>query len=232
MKTRHFLVGVVCFCSALYGQMLEMPVPIVAGHPFSADEVTPRTLWSNLNSPVSETFRVYRDSAGRVRVDAPTPPKPGTVSAPRVVITDLVAGFKYVLDTDTKVAHRSSIQVQVPPSTDDPWKVERWRFIVPGIVDVSPKFESLATQLIGGLTVEGRRITNNIPKTEHAEAQEDVNEAWYSPELQMMVLRQVHHTSMGESTTRLENIDRSDPDPLLFQVPPDYTIEDWPPKGN
>jgi len=149
-----------------------------------------------------------------------------------VVITDPVGGFKYVLNTDTKIAHRSSTQVQAPPATDDPWKVARWAFNVPGVVETSPKLEPLGTRLIGGLTVEGRRITNNIPKTEHAEAQEDVNECWYSPELQMMVLRQLRHTSMGESTTRLENIDRSDPDPLLFQVPPEYTIEDGPPKGN
>jgi len=232
MKTRQFMVSGVCFCGALYGQMLEMPVPIVAGHPFSADEVTPRQLSSNLNSAVPETSRVYRDSAGRIRIDTPTPSKPGAVSTPRVFITDTVAGFKYVLNPDTKTARRSSTTALAPPNTDDPWKVERWGFSVPGVVETSPSLEPLATQLIGRLTVEGRRITNNIPKTEHSEAQDDVNEVWYSPELQMMVLRQVHHTNLGESTTRLENIDRSEPAPLLFQVPPEYTIEDWPPKRN
>jgi hypothetical protein len=226
MKKMHFIIGAVCFCGALYGQMLEMPVPIVTGHPFSADEVTPRKLSSNLSNAESETFRVYRDSTGRIRIEGPTPGKPVSVSAPLVLITDPVAGVNYVLNTDTKIAHRSSIPVRTPTAADDPWKVERWRFIVPGIVDVSPKLERLGTQVIGGLTVEGQRITSDIPKMEHAEAQEDVNECWYSPELQMMVVRQVHHTSLGESTTRLENIDRSEPDPLLFQVPPEYTIED------
>jgi hypothetical protein len=33
-----------------FGQWQEMPVPIVAGHPFSADEVTPRKLAPNLTS--------------------------------------------------------------------------------------------------------------------------------------------------------------------------------------
>jgi hypothetical protein len=59
-----------------------------------------------------------------------------------------------------------------------------------------------------------------------------VNESWYSPELQMMLLKQGHQTLSGDSITRLENIDRSEPMPLLFQVPPEYTIEDWPPKRN
>jgi hypothetical protein len=88
----------------------------------------------------------------------------------------------------------------------------------------------LGTQLIGGLPVEGRRITGAFPKTERSAVQEDVSENWYSPELQMMVLRQVRHTSMGESTTRLDNIVQSEPDPLLFQIPSDYTIEDGPSK--
>jgi hypothetical protein len=228
MKAQVLIFGAICVCRAVHGQMLEMPVPVVAGHPFSADEVTPRTLWSNLNNPVSQTYRVYRDSAGRTRIDDLTPRKPA--SAPLIVITDPVAGIKYVLNAETKIARRSSTRLQTPPATEDPWKVGRWGFSVPGVVETSPKIETLGVLQMSGLAAEGRRITNNIPKTEHAEAQEDVNECWYSPELQMMLLRQVHHTSMGESTTRLENIDRSEPDPLIFQVPSDYTIEDGPTK--
>jgi hypothetical protein len=100
------------------------------------------------------------------------------------------------------------------------------------VPEPSTKSEPLGTQAIAGLPAEGRRITTSYPKTERNVAQESMNESWYSPELQMMVLKHVHTTLMGDSTTRLENIDRSEPDALLFQVPPEYTIEDWPPKGN
>jgi hypothetical protein len=31
---------------------------------------------------------------------------------------------------------------------------------------------------------------------------------------------------MGETTYRLTNIDRSEPDPSLFQVPADYTVKE------
>jgi hypothetical protein len=221
MNTSRLILGVICFCGAVYGQMVEMPVPTVAGHPFSADEVTSPQLSSKLSSAAPDTFRVSRDSAGRVRIDGP-------VSATRVVITDPVAGFKYVLNADTKIARRSTIAAQPPPTTDDPWKVQKWRMIVPGVVEASTKFEPLGTQLIGGLPVEGRRITGAFPKTERGAAEEDVSENWYSPELQMMLLRHAHYTSSGENTTRLENIDRSEPDPLMFQVPSDYTIDDGP----
>lgn len=102
----------------------------------------------------------------------------------------------------------------------------------PGIAEASTKSESLGTQVIGGLIVEGQRITHSYPKTDRSVAQESVNESWYSQELQMMVLKQVHQTLLGDSTTRLENIHQTEPDLLLFQVPPEYTIQDWPPKDN
>ena len=41
--------------SVASGQWQAMPVPSVAGHPFSADQVTPRTLSPNLNSAVPTT---------------------------------------------------------------------------------------------------------------------------------------------------------------------------------
>jgi hypothetical protein len=220
--------------SQAFGQWQEMPVPIVAGHPFSADEVTPRKLSPNLNSANPEASRVYRDSAGRIRIDPPTPAPPVKVSAPLLVIIDPVANVRYVLNTHTKIARRSdSNEIHPLPTTDDPWKIPSMQFIrPPGIPEPSTKSEPLGTQVIGGLTAEGRRVTSAYPKTERSVAQESVSESWYSPELQMMVLKQVHTTLLGDSVTRLENIDRSDPDRLLFQVPPEYTIEDWPPKGN
>jgi hypothetical protein len=36
----------------------------------------------------------------------------------------------------------------------------------------------------------------------------------------------VHTTFSGDSTMRLENINRAEPDLLLFQVPPGYMIDD------
>jgi hypothetical protein len=83
-------------------------------------------------------------------------------------------------------------------------------------------------QLVGELLAEGRRITTVFPATAHNIAQESVVEVWYSHELQMMLLKQMHTTAMGDSATRLENIDRSEPDPLLFRLPSDYTIVDFP----
>jgi hypothetical protein len=41
-----------------------------------------------------------------------------------------------------------------------------------------------------------------------------------------MNLLQNESNSLGESTTRRVNINRAEPDPLLFRIPSDYTIVD------
>jgi hypothetical protein len=53
-----------------------------------------------------------------------------------------------------------------------------------------------------------------------------VNERWYSQELQTVVLTKNSDPRMGETTYRLTNINRSEPDPSLFQVPADYTVDE------
>ena len=55
---------------------------------------------------------------------------------------------------------------------------------------------------------------------------EIVSERWYSPELKMVIMTRHSDPRAAESTFRLTNIRRTDPDPSLFQVPSDYTIKD------
>jgi hypothetical protein len=214
-----------------FGQLQEMPVPFVAGHPFSADEVTPRKLSPNLTIAVPETTRVYRDSAGRIRIDTAAPGSPGR--APLLMIIDPIAGVVYFFDTEKKTARRSASLVpgQAVPTTEDPWQFPTGEGVMPaGFAKPTKKTEFLEMQLIGGFMAEGRRITMVFTAATVGSvsrgAGESVEENWYSQELQMMVLKQMHTTSLGDSTTRLENIDRSEPDPSLFQVPSDYTIVD------
>ena len=197
-----------------------MRVPNVAGHPFSADQVIP-AFPPNSKTIAPSIQRVHRDSAGRTRIDAPVPRVPASV--PIVFINDPVGGMTYSLNMDTKIARRYSYPpVPAVPTTADPWKATLRFFGEPEPSRVEP----LGTQLIGGLMVEGRKTTTIFPETEHRVAYENVVESWYSPDLQMMVLKQVHTTAYTDSVTRLENIDRSEPDPLLFRPPSDYTIID------
>jgi len=94
--------------------------------------------------------------------------------------------------------------------------------------DAEVNQESLGTQSIEGVMAEGTRMTLTIPagKIGNDRPIVTVNERWYSPELQTVVLTKNSDPRMGETTYRLTNINRSEPDPSLFQVPADYTVDE------
>jgi hypothetical protein len=93
--------------------------------------------------------------------------------------------------------------------------------------DPRRKNESLGNQVIEGVQVEGTRSTLTIPAGEIGNVQpiEVVDETWYSPELQIVVLSKTRDPRFGDLTYKLTNINRSDPDRSLFDVPADYRIE-------
>jgi hypothetical protein len=96
------------------------------------------------------------------------------------------------------------------------------------------KTESLGTQTIEGVTAEGTRATLTIPAGEIGNTLpiEIVDETWHSPELQINVMTKHRDPRSGETTYRLTNLSRSEPDRSLFEVPADYTVRDgkMPPK--
>jgi len=94
--------------------------------------------------------------------------------------------------------------------------------------DAEVNRESLGAQTIEGVAAEGTRVTFTIPagKIGNERPIVTVNERWYSPELQTVVLSKNSDPRMGETTYRLNNIYRGEPDPSLFQVPADYTVNE------
>lgn len=89
------------------------------------------------------------------------------------------------------------------------------------------KTESLGKQTIEGVEAEGTRTTVTIPAGEigNDQAIDIVNDRWYSPELQTVVMTRQSDPRVGETIYRLMNIDRREPDKSLFQVPADYTVK-------
>ncbi|MGH9836918.1 MAG: TonB family protein [Blastocatellia bacterium] len=96
------------------------------------------------------------------------------------------------------------------------------------ILKFSTNKEELGKLAIEGVECEGRREVTTIPAGAVGNERpiETVNETWYSPELKMMILSKRHDPRFGESTYRVTNISRSEPDAQLFQVPSDYTIKE------
>lgn len=83
-------------------------------------------------------------------------------------------------------------------------------------------------KVIEGVNVDGRKTTTTIPagKIGNEQPLTITSEEWRSPELNVLVLTRHSDPRTGESSYRLTNIIRAEPDRSLFMVPPDYTVKD------
>ena len=90
------------------------------------------------------------------------------------------------------------------------------------------KTEKLEPRSFDGVMAEGTRTTVTIPAGELGNEQpiNIVDERWYSPELQVIVMTRHSDPRSGETTYRLTNISRAEPAASLFQVPSDYAVRD------
>jgi hypothetical protein len=92
--------------------------------------------------------------------------------------------------------------------------------------DPNVKTEDLGVQNMEGVLAAGKRTTTTIPagKIGNVKDIQVVSEQWFSDELQVLVMTRHSDPRSGETTYRLRNILRAEPDPALFTVPSDYEI--------
>lgn len=92
---------------------------------------------------------------------------------------------------------------------------------------MEPKTESLGTKTIEGVLAVGTRSTNAIPAGTIGNDKDLIitRETWYSPELKLVIQSTQNDPRFGQTTYSLKNIQQSEPDAALFQVPGDYKID-------
>jgi hypothetical protein len=92
------------------------------------------------------------------------------------------------------------------------------------------KSESLGTKTIEGISVTGTRDTRTIPAGTIGNDKDLVitRETWYSPDLKLVVQSTQNDPRFGETNYSLTNIQRSEPDASLFQVPVGYKLDKVP----
>jgi len=174
---------------------------------------------------------MYRDSAGRSRTDRnPGQFMAGQPAPPAIItISDPIAGYNYFLDSGSKIALRTPLK---SGPRDVPIIPPQPNFQAPAPVanGLKPQFknEDLGTQTIEGLVVQGRRTTVTYPAGSMGNDREitNVSEIWSNKELGLMILQTHSDPRNGETTTKIENLNRTQPDPNLFLPPPDYRIVD------
>jgi hypothetical protein len=87
--------------------------------------------------------------------------------------------------------------------------------------------EDLGEQMIEGVMATGTRTTTVIAAGAIGNEQpiRIVSEEWLSKDLGILLMTKYSDPRSGETTYRVSNISRSEPDPSLFQVPADYAVQ-------
>ncbi len=161
--------------------------------------------------------KVYRDAAGRMRSEMEiADPTDGPVEL--IMLADPVEGFIAFLETSNKIAHR--LKSQAGSGLGISIGGGRELSDVPG--KKTRRTEALGKQAIDTIEYEGNRTTTNSDDQPSLVA---VSEIWMSSELGLIGLRKYSGPD-EESTSRIEKIDRTLPDPALFVIPADYSIRE------
>lgn len=199
---------------------------VVAGAPMTVviDSTHDTTLSDGNTIHRDNQSTVYRDSQGRVRREVAfelATPSTGATKGTMIIITDPVAGVRYILNPQNKTAHQMPLHPPKPPAG-----------AAEGEAPAKPNEANVATTDLGsktilGLATTGTRVTRTIPAGEigNAKAIEVVTERWYSTDLQIPM--SVTHTDpmMGTMNSQVTNVTRGEPSASLFQVPSDYKVE-------
>jgi hypothetical protein len=221
----------------------------VTGAPYSAEAVTEvvQSLADGNRIVRESRAELARDSAGRTRREQGLAILGPMVNAPdvrQVQITDPATRTITLLDTKNKRAHRmpmpniriatkmigeagATFEMAVPPPSGESGGVRMFYSTRAGPME-KPATESLGTQTIEGVVVDGTRTTFTIPAGQIGNELpiSIVSERWFSPELKVLVMSRQTDPRFGETTYRLTNISRAEPSPSLFEVPADFVIDE------
>jgi hypothetical protein len=197
---------------------MVLPIP---GVPLSAETIEEYVTKDPDGTSTSriDKNKVYRDAAGRLRREWEVRDAFGDPLV-MILLADPVEGFVAILETSTKIAHRvqgpktgprGGIGISLGPA---------------GLVGVTGKTtrkaEDLGKQTIEEVEFEGIRTTTTSDEQPSLIA---VDESWRSKELGLIGLVK-HSGPDGATTSRIQNVDRTVPDPALFVIPADYRIRE------
>jgi hypothetical protein len=226
----------------------------ITGAPYTATASTETTqvLGDGNRIANNSTVSLARDSQGRTRREETMGMVgPWQVNGPKLVfINDPASQTNYVLDENQQTAMAMKLPNSPPGSIPPPplppgaqmqtgvdmgYMARGGANVTfiskgPGGVQPDVKTESLGVQTMENVSVEGKRVTTTIPAGQIGNLQpiETVSEVWFSPDLQVVVMSKHSDPRFGETTYQLTGIQRSEPDPSLFQVPPGYTVQNMP----
>jgi hypothetical protein len=219
------------------------PIPAFLDDPYSLKRVFQKNqVLADGTSIEKQTPPVlhHQDSAGRFRAEYPFR-RPQNFPdrfelPPQVEIIDSVAGFHYIIDTVHRIAHRGAIEIIArKPLPPQPPKVQPNPPVRPPVAGSSAQpqrsTEPLGNRVIEGVPLEGKRTSTTFPAGSNMGNDHPVtitSEEWSTPGSTMPPFRRISDPRSGDETAASYDIVRGEPDPRLFQIPPDYQIVDEP----
>lgn len=232
----------------------------VKGAPFCANVATEHTqsFADGNRIHTTDNSTLCRDSEGRTRREAGLNllgAGAQTKASKLISIADPVAGVRYLLDPDNKIAHKMALPFpgdagakmagpaglpekgehmmifqgtgpSLPPAMSN--DVFFFRKTGQDPNEPAPASENLADQTINGIRASGTRMTTTIPSGRMGNDNPITvtSERWYSSELKATVMTKHIDPWAGELKTEFTSVNTSEPDPSLFRVPSDYKIVD------
>jgi hypothetical protein len=204
--------------------------------PYSAEFVTKsvQTLADGTHITQQQKRIQARDSEGRTRTEIYMLDLPGgNADQPTMIsIQDPTTGQFIHLNARQKTATVQTFGLHTPMQAGSVRQVPPPPSVPPPSVQTvhprpQPSIEKLGGQTIEGVYAEGTRITRVVPAGTMGNDRDItmVTETWRSPDLNIDVRTMTTDPRSGERTTQIKSLSRAEPDPALFQVPPDYKVQ-------
>ena len=225
MSGRALIAGLLISAAAMHAQKpiqginrATLVLPYL-GVPLSAEITEERVTKLPDGTSKTEviTSKAYRDGAGRLRTEMDITSQSG--DPPGIVIFNIPDGFMAVLIPGEKAGERFQFPNQDRSKIGFGYAQPGPQITAPG--KKTSKTENLGKQTFDGVEYEGTRITTTV---EDQPSIIGVQEEWQSPDGLIGLIK-----SFGpdlQVTAKLHILDRREPDPRLFEIPPDYTIQE------
>ncbi|HXJ94974.1 MAG TPA: hypothetical protein VMT20_19205 [Terriglobia bacterium] len=204
----------------------------VAGAPFSAvavQEMREPLRDGSLFQRKTEAL-ITRDSAGRISNERHEVVPANSTRIPALLsvhLYDPETQLSTFLNPFTHVARQQALSRA--PATTPPGNWAQQPKTSPG---KNVRLEDLGSAALDGIDVHGyrRTITLGGESTGTGKPVAVVDEYWYSEELRINLLSKHSDPRTGELTITVTNLNRTEPDPSLFEIPQGYKVVDLTPE--
>ena len=168
---------------------------------------------------------IARDGHGRI-FNERRPLIPASEGATPPIISILVydpqTRTSIFIDPQSRVAWQSTLNR--PPSSVPP-EVGSIPLAGSTLPSQYIKEEDLGTRRMEGVEVHGTRDTQTIPAEANGGKEVTVvDEYWYCEDLRLNMLTIHKDPRTGEQTTTVTQLNRSEPDPAIFEIPQGYKV--------